>query len=212
MPISWTSPFQPSRNSIVSCCKTLRKEGIGCEAKHAETISKEEESRLWDKGVLNVTSPKGLLRAVFYYNFCLHGGSEHRDLKLSQFMRLDGHYLYTENSSKTTRVDCHSYGLRTSMLPSLEMRMLVRDVTSSYILDTYISKLPEEVKQNDFFYARSLMKPHPDELWYATVPVGKNMLSTIDQEHVLRGKYSRPQDQLFSPSNRCIRTFGSRRT
>ena len=155
--------------------KTLRKEGIGCEAKHAETISKEEESRLWDKGVLNVTSPKGLLRAVFYYNFCLHGGSEHRDLKLSQFMRLDGHYSYT---SKNHQGRLSQLWVENKRIP------IFRNENASgrchvYILDTYISKLPEEVTQNDFFYARPLMKPHPHEPWYAAVPVGKNMLSTM---------------------------------
>ena len=49
--------------------------------------------------------PKSLLRAVFYFNgvnLCLRGGSEHRNLKLSQFQQLKnlGGYLYVENGSK----------------------------------------------------------------------------------------------------------------
>ena len=70
--------------------KGLKKEGIGSESKHAEIISKEEEKILWDTNLLNLTTSKGLLRAVFYYNgkiFFLRGGSEHRNLKLSQFTR-----------------------------------------------------------------------------------------------------------------------------
>ena len=48
--------------------KGLKKEGIGSESKHAEIISKEEEKILWDTNLLNLTTSKGLLRAVFYYN------------------------------------------------------------------------------------------------------------------------------------------------
>ena len=42
---------------------------------------------LWSSDVLNIDSPKGLLRAVFFYCgkcFCLHGGQEHSELTLSQ--------------------------------------------------------------------------------------------------------------------------------
>ena len=72
------------------------------------------------------TSPKALLRAVFFYNgknFCLRGGTEHRGLNLSQFTRCsdpDNHYIYTEKIDREGLLN---------------------------ILDTYISKLPEEVKK-----------------------------------------------------------------
>ena len=48
--------------------------------KHAEIISKEEESRLWDKGVKGANFPSSQLNAVFSGS----GGEEHRNLKLSQ--------------------------------------------------------------------------------------------------------------------------------
>ena len=52
-----------------------------------ESISSEEESRLWASGVLNIDTPKGLLHCVFFYKgicFCLGGGQEHRNLEISQ--------------------------------------------------------------------------------------------------------------------------------
>ena len=73
--------------------------------KHASTISLEEENALWSAGILGSDNPKSLLRAVFYQNgknFCLRGGSEHRNLKLSQLQRRSdpNQYIYTENGSK----------------------------------------------------------------------------------------------------------------
>ena len=49
------------------------------------------------------------------------------------------------------------------------------------ILDKYIKKLPEEVKRQYFFYARPRTKQpkNPDEPWYAPVPVGRNILSSM---------------------------------
>ena len=49
------------------------------------------------------------------------------------------------------------------------------------ILDTYISKLPSEVKEKDFFYARPLPSIPTDSAkpWFAPLPVGKNTLNTM---------------------------------
>lgn len=46
--------------------KKLRNEGVGAESRHTEPISTTEEDQLWDSGVLNVTTPLGLLRCVFF--------------------------------------------------------------------------------------------------------------------------------------------------
>lgn len=59
-------------------------------------------------GVLNPETPQGLLNCVFFLNgknFCLRGGAEHRDLKISQLqwevVKLRGKsvvcYTYTEH-------------------------------------------------------------------------------------------------------------------
>ena len=64
----------------------LKSDGVGADAKHMEAISAEEEKQLWKSGVLNVSTPTGLLRAVFYMCrkcFCLRGGLEHTNLSVS---------------------------------------------------------------------------------------------------------------------------------
>lgn len=47
--------------------KELR-EGVGADSKHTENISDDEEYRLWESGIMNVTNPLGLLRVVIFYN------------------------------------------------------------------------------------------------------------------------------------------------
>ena len=79
--------FGKLHNVIDNHFKALRKEGVGSDSKHTEVITKEEENKLWKSGILGLaTSPKALLRAVFFYNgktFCLRGSAEHRCLHLS---------------------------------------------------------------------------------------------------------------------------------
>ena len=70
--------------------KKLWSSGVGAQKQPTETFSKEEENTLWESGVLGTDNPKSLLRAVFFgngKNFRLRGGSEHRDLRLSQIQQ-----------------------------------------------------------------------------------------------------------------------------
>ncbi len=85
--------------------KSLRSDGVGSEEKRTEGITSEEEDKLWNSGVLNDSTADGLFQAVFYCNgksFCLRGGQEHRDLCLSQLIRLESpnRYVYKEKASK----------------------------------------------------------------------------------------------------------------
>ena len=85
--------------------RQLRTEGVDAEVKHASIVTREEENVLWAADVLGTNNPTALLCAVFFLNgknFCLRGGSEHRNLKLSQLQRLSNpdRHLYTENGSK----------------------------------------------------------------------------------------------------------------
>lgn len=64
---------------------------IGTQAKHAEIFTKEEEAMLWEVGTLGLDTPQALLSAVFFLNgkiFCLKGGEEHQNLKISQVIAL----------------------------------------------------------------------------------------------------------------------------
>ena len=74
-----------------SIFRSLRVEMVGVQVKHASVITREEEILLWEQAVLILNTPLGLLSAVFYSNgklFCLQGGNEHRNLKISQFVSL----------------------------------------------------------------------------------------------------------------------------
>ena len=128
--------FKPLHAVLDNLFKSLRKEGIGCNSRHAEIITKEEESMLWESNVMNLRHPRGLLRAVFYYNgknFCLRGGAEHRNLKLSQFTKFSDHYIYTENASKNRQGGLARKTKRYLFIPVL---MQVNDVMSTYLTCT----------------------------------------------------------------------------
>ena len=181
------SAFLKLHNVIDNHFKALRKEGVGSEAKHTEIITKEEENKLWTGGILGLTlSPKALLRTIFFYNgknFCLRGGAEHRGLKLSQFTRCsepEDDYIYTENSSKNRQGGIAQLRIENKVVPIFS-NATAGDRCQVQIMDTYISKLPKEVKENDFFYARPLPAIPTDieKPWFAAVPVGKNTLNTM---------------------------------
>ena len=56
--------------------------------KQARVVTAQEEGILWEKGVVGTDSPAPLQNIIFFYcglYFCLHGGIEHRHIKLDQF-------------------------------------------------------------------------------------------------------------------------------
>ena len=57
--------------------RRLHQSKIGTNVKHTPVITFEEEEKLWSSGALNVSDPKGLQQAVFYYVgkvYCIRGG------------------------------------------------------------------------------------------------------------------------------------------
>ena len=98
-------------NAIFKC---LHSKGIGTETKVTPALSISEEDILRDKGIINLDNPVGLMNAVFSYNgkhFCLRGGAEHCNLKLSQVKRetstIDSKeipcYIMVDLDQKTTK-------------------------------------------------------------------------------------------------------------
>ena len=97
--------FRRFYGTMETTYQNLHKVGIRVEIKHA-SIRSEEEAILWEQQILGFHSPKALVKAVFFLNgkiFCLRGGKEHRELKLSQFQREHDHWKYTEYGSKNFR-------------------------------------------------------------------------------------------------------------
>ena len=97
--------FARFTNTLDNLLELLRASGFGSNASHTEGTSTEEENLLWSSGVMSIKTPKGLLRAAFYFRgkcFCLRGGQEHRDFSISQLecLQRPDRYVYHENSSK----------------------------------------------------------------------------------------------------------------
>ena len=172
--------FEKLHGTLDAHFHDLHSRGIGRQVHHAEVITVEEEDQLWDSGVCGLNNPVALQNAAFYVvgkMFCLRGGVEHRELKLSQLNRLSGpeRYIYIENVSKTRNGSFKQLHLKNKEVPIYACPE-VGERCPVYILDKYISKLPPN---NNLFYLRPLDKtPKSDEQpWYSAVPVGKNTLA-----------------------------------
>ncbi|CAC5407040.1 unnamed protein product [Mytilus coruscus] len=104
-------------------------EGLGANTrKQADVISVDEETSLYDKGILGVDNPQQLLDTLLYLcglHFALRGGTEHRRLRLNSNPQITGPFqdkyaklrylLYKEDVSKanagTVKRLCTSIGL-----------------------------------------------------------------------------------------------------
>ena len=102
-------PFTTFQTALDNLFKKLTSDAIGADSHPTEGISREEEDSLWTSGVLSVTTPNGLLRAVFFARgkcFYLRGSEEHWKLcvHVSQLKCLSDPdrymYVHVENSSK----------------------------------------------------------------------------------------------------------------
>lgn len=121
-------------------------QGIGAEVKHASLITLEQEELLWTSHILRARDPKSLLYAVFYCNgkkFCLRGGNEHRNLKLSQLKRMcnPDRYIYTEKGSKNRSGSERTVDNKT--VPIFSCFDEVGERCHVFLLDSYISKMPQ---------------------------------------------------------------------
>ena len=142
--------------------KSLRSKVVGSTTSATESISAEEEDLLWSSAVLNTDTPNGLVRAAFFVVgkcFCLRGGQEHRQLRLSQLQRLHDPdwYVYHEHSSKNKQGGIQQLRLDHKLM-TIVANKAAKERCPVFVLDTYISKLPEEAKKNDLFYCRAVQK------------------------------------------------------
>ena len=153
--------------------------------KSASVLGPEEEKKLWDTGVINLSTPVGLLRAVFFYNgknFCLRGGAEQRNLKISQFHRQTcivegksvGVYEYHEFGSKNRQGGFNNLNVENKVVKQFE-NTSDSGICHVKILDKYLQKIPADAKEADVFYLTPVSKPtDASTSWYTRIPVGKN--------------------------------------
>ena len=140
------------------------------------------------EGILNTATPKGLFRAVFYYNgknVVLRGGQEHRELQISQIVRFTNptRYEYTENASKN-----RSGGLAQLRVVHKKVPIYANPGAGErchvYLLDKYLSKLPSAAKEKGWFYWQPLpsVPADPKVPWFATIACGRNSLARVVSE------------------------------
>lgn len=206
--------FKPLKNVCDSLFKKLHSKGIGTETKATTVISASEEDKLWESGVINMDTPQGLLRGFFYNgkHFCLRGGQEQRNLRLSQFLRettvVDGKshgcYIYKEFGSKNHQGGFNSLNVKNKVVKQYE-NTANPERCHVKLLDKYFEVLPREAKDNDAFYLTPLSKKPSDTLkpWYSKSPVGHNRLNTMlkemCQEAEISGKFT----------NHSLRAYGT---
>lgn len=161
----------------------LHSEGLGTKIKSADVFTQEDEQKLWNSGVLSLDTPKSLQNAAFFTvgkMFCLCGGVEHRALKLSQLKRMDNpdRYIYYENVSKNHNGSFKQLHVKSKVVPLFACPE-AGDRCTVRILDSYISKLPQDAITQDLFYVRPLeiVPTNPSSPWYSSVAVGKNTLN-----------------------------------
>ena len=141
-------------------------------------------------GVLDPETPQGLLNCVFLLNgknFCLCGGVEHRELKLSQFKRevvaIEGQhkvcYTYTEYVSKNRADGLKQLKQQNKTAQQYQSNHAHR--CHVVLLDKCISKLPEDAKQKDLLYVRpkpTKPKNHSTP-WFMAISIGQHTLSVM---------------------------------
>lgn len=168
-----------------SVYRELHKQGIGATVRHTAVFSVEEENKLWEAGVLAITSPKALQRAVFFYVgkfFCIRGGDEQRKLGPSQFKRLENPdcYVYTEHGSKNRSGGLAQLKVDNKSVPCYSVPDKVPKCLV-FLLDFYLAKLPPYATKEDVLYCRPKSKVPADETspWYEAVAIGKNSLGAF---------------------------------
>ena len=158
------SDFLPLRKLLDALYRKLHSEGIGCSSKQTEVLTDQDEEKLWNTGALDPETPQGLLNCVFFLNgknFCLRGGAEHRDLKISQLQReyvqLEGkplvRYTYTEFVSKNRSGGLKQIRQSNKVVHQYESENV--DRCHVLLLDKYLSKLPPGAKENDVFLSEA---------------------------------------------------------
>ncbi len=126
-------------------------------------------------------------------NFCLLGGEEHQQLKLSQHKKFTDplRYAYTENTSK----NC-SGGLAQVRVKNKAVLIVAAPKAGTrchvHVLDLYIPKLFPAAFTRDNFYVQPCSTVHDDSSkpWFTVNPIGKNSLCKMVKEVYSEGGIS----------------------
>ncbi|XP_070581470.1 uncharacterized protein [Ptychodera flava] len=90
--------FKTFQHALEKRKKELIAEGVGIAVKKADPVTEKDEERLWERGVFNSDTARGLSYIVYFYNckmFGLRAMDEHTNLEANQF-----HTGFDENGRK----------------------------------------------------------------------------------------------------------------
>ena len=186
--------FSGLRGTRDTVSRRLREEGVGASVKHTAVISHDEESALWESGVIGVHNPKALLNAVFFLNrkvLCLRGGREHKSLKVSQFTfgsNEGGEYvLYTENGSKNRSGTYKDNASQNKVVKHYSNEAL-GEKCYIFVLCFYLKKLPPKIVKDSsstFYWKPKDITPMCDEVpWFTLQVLGQNTLGSMVKKDV----------------------------
>ncbi|CAG2247141.1 unnamed protein product [Mytilus edulis] len=184
----FTDPeFLRARQVLDAIMKERATEGLGANArKQADVISVDEETSLYDKGILGVDNPQQLLDTLLYLcglHFALRGGTEHRRLRLNSNPQITGPFqdkdaklrylLYKEDVSKA-----NAGGLKHRKVVPKCVRAFENPENRNKCIVTVFEKYKSLCPANggkDCFYLTPL-KHIKDGQWYSNNPIGHNTL------------------------------------
>ena len=156
---------------------------------HMTSITPEQENQLWEQGILGTDSPFKLLRAVFYYMsrvFFIKGATKHRYLRFSQFKRETNpdRYTYVAAESGPKNKKPHGIQMNSNFSPVYHANPAAGERCLVYLLDLYISKLPDNAFEEGIFYHRPLAFVPKDVScpWYGPSAVGLERLRVMARE------------------------------
>lgn len=130
----------------------LHSDRIGIQVNHAVILTKEGEQKLWETGVMCLSSPRSLQNAVFFTvgkMSCLREGVEHRSLKLSQLKQMNNpdRYIYYKNVSKNRQGFFKQLHVPTKVVPVYACPEAAGEKCPVHVLDKYLSELPRDYSQ-----------------------------------------------------------------
>ena len=135
-------------------------------------------------------SPTSLQHAIFFYCglcFCLRGGEEHCQIKLSQFevkemphptekRKMIKALTYAEHGSKNRQGLVHQVHLENEVITRYA-NPLLGESCFVHLSELYVSLLSQEAKHKDLFYCKPRNGLKEGKYWYFSIPVGHNPLS-----------------------------------
>ena len=167
--------------------KNLKKDGKGNRPNRAESITFEEEERLWDAGELGAGSPISLTRTMWWFSsllFGLRGRDESRKMRWGDIvLKLDENgdeFLeFVERDTKTRKGD-QSAGSR-AFAPKIFKNEENPDRCPVMFYKEYARRRPKEANSDDapFYLAVNHKRKENSEVWYMNAPLGKNMLGNL---------------------------------